>query len=119
MNNELRIHLRLIVNIPNHILLLIERYLGQMKMKETMKSYVLTNGSYCYFCKQFHLRGLSFLHNKNAQGGITIPVQLLEPGYHSYGPKCMYNRFLGSIIKRDYQITTTIHNSHILSIFKH
>jgi len=123
MNNELRLYLRLRVNIPHEIILLIEKYLWQLKLAPTnLTIYEFSECSGMLSNLNMSI-GLFSLYVKKL--GKPFPTALDLMGYwgvdhpHKYGPKCSYNRFIGTrrrrpsiIMNFPYYYTTCIRNGH-------
>ena len=78
MNNELKCYLSFRVNIPNHILLLIERYLWQIKLSDSFEP--------LNEMKNMVLYSLARIADRKA----GRPFQYR----HKYGKNCLYNKTL-------------------------
>lgn len=111
MNHELRCYLRLRVNIPNEILLLIEKYLWQL-------NFAFTN---LIIKISFSQHGLLYLHLNQYKQFHRKSGNSTDSKLHYYGQECTYNRTL-AISKRLYwperTKITCIHNGSLThSIF--
>ena len=104
MNHELRCYLRLRINIPNEILLLIEKYLWQRNLAPTnLTIYQFSRNvgpyspRYFSFSQTPHGRaGLLYLHLNQYHGeGSHYPYRKSGKSSHFkahyYGPDCIYN----------------------------
>ena len=98
MNHELRCYLRLRINIPNEILLLIEKYLWQLKLAPTnLKMFLMYERM-----PRPYQPGLYYLH-KTLFKAIAI---------HSYGPNCQYNQSLGHVHRGPLKSPSLLHIHH-------
>jgi len=113
MNHKLKCYLRLRLNIPNYILLLIEQHLWKLNfapnnLKLNHILYLRTNQK--YYSSLFYLQE-NFFRKRRPQSkhNISLPWLWWYKGFwittqptktHHYGTRCSYNQFLGTIQQR-------------------
>ena len=116
MNHELRCYLRLRLNIPNEILLLMEKYLWQLKLAP-----INLKISFMYRPLVSEISsGLSYLHLTSYQPNMYRRSSRRSGSSkcnksHHYGPRCLYNSPFGTCLSTKAEFThRSLHNFRLI-----